>query len=434
MAELVQENEQQKKSVERLERENAKLQDQMRKQNQKLSRLTFKIDQMKRKISLKDLELLNEDQFNDKQSNSPGVGSAEEDRVFLNQELNRNLDFRIQQLKFEYSHLLNEISEQGSAVFTNLILKNQNQKQQTEYISLVTTQFLSFKEVGDNLTVILRNFIEMSKIDDLEKLITFVQEDFKQIFLSESCNLWIIDKFRNVYFTNKTGNLNNKQMKAQLGKGILGEVERTQQMINLKDQFDNILYYRTSDEPGDQKVFRVDSCLCFPIYKQDQLCGILEISNARNKNFGFDEEFYGSILAKFLCTLLQRLVFIRSIKVELKYQSYFHDSFCDLVQSRNMRELQPKLKEWVSKIFGSDIFSFIHVTEGKLVKIENNKQTTYELNQGLAGQCALTQKQFVNAYADSRADYFLATKNSAVVVSSSSYIWRTMKKFPFVGS
>jgi spermidine/putrescine transport system substrate-binding protein len=45
----------------------------------------------------------------------------------------------------------------------------------------------------------------------------------------------------------------------------------------------------------------------------------------------------------------------------------------------------------------------------------------------------IAQKQYVNAYADFRADYFLATKNSAVVVSSSSYIWRTMRKFPFVG-
>ncbi|MGH7889180.1 MAG: ABC transporter substrate-binding protein [Thermodesulfobacteriota bacterium] len=44
----------------------------------------------------------------------------------------------------------------------------------------------------------------------------------------------------------------------------------------------------------------------------------------------------------------------------------------------------------------------------------------------------IAQKQFVNAYADFRADYFLATKNSAVVVSSSSYIWRTIRKFPFV--
>jgi spermidine/putrescine transport system substrate-binding protein len=45
----------------------------------------------------------------------------------------------------------------------------------------------------------------------------------------------------------------------------------------------------------------------------------------------------------------------------------------------------------------------------------------------------ITQKKLVNAYADFRADYFLATKNSAVAVTSSSYIWRTMRKFPFVG-
>jgi len=42
------------------------------------------------------------------------------------------------------------------------------------------------------------------------------------------------------------------------------------------------------------------------------------------------------------------------------------------------------------------------------------------------------QKKHVNAYADSRADYFLATKNSAIAIASSSYIYRTMRRFPFV--
>lgn len=43
-----------------------------------------------------------------------------------------------------------------------------------------------------------------------------------------------------------------------------------------------------------------------------------------------------------------------------------------------------------------------------------------------------TQKKWVEAYADFRADYFLATKNCPVVVASSSYIWRTMRMFKFV--
>lgn len=43
------------------------------------------------------------------------------------------------------------------------------------------------------------------------------------------------------------------------------------------------------------------------------------------------------------------------------------------------------------------------------------------------------QKKHVNAYADFRGDYFLATRNSSAIVASSSYLWRTIKKFPFVG-
>lgn len=43
------------------------------------------------------------------------------------------------------------------------------------------------------------------------------------------------------------------------------------------------------------------------------------------------------------------------------------------------------------------------------------------------------QKPWVEAYADFRGDYFLATKNCAAVVASSSYIWRTMRLFNHVG-
>jgi spermidine/putrescine transport system substrate-binding protein len=53
-------------------------------------------------------------------------------------------------------------------------------------------------------------------------------------------------------------------------------------------------------------------------------------------------------------------------------------------------------------------------------------------------QCAdvkdllIQQHSWVAAYADFRADYFLATKNCPVVVASSSYIWRSMRIFPFI--
>ena len=42
------------------------------------------------------------------------------------------------------------------------------------------------------------------------------------------------------------------------------------------------------------------------------------------------------------------------------------------------------------------------------------------------------QKSWVEAYASFRGDYFLATRNCPVVVASSSYIWKTIRQFPFV--
>jgi spermidine/putrescine transport system substrate-binding protein len=44
----------------------------------------------------------------------------------------------------------------------------------------------------------------------------------------------------------------------------------------------------------------------------------------------------------------------------------------------------------------------------------------------------LQQKKWVEAYADFRADYFLATKNCPVVLASSSYIWRSKRMFNFI--
>lgn len=44
----------------------------------------------------------------------------------------------------------------------------------------------------------------------------------------------------------------------------------------------------------------------------------------------------------------------------------------------------------------------------------------------------IQQKKWVTAYADFRADYFLASKNCPVVLSSTSYILRTMRRFDFI--
>jgi spermidine/putrescine transport system substrate-binding protein len=44
-----------------------------------------------------------------------------------------------------------------------------------------------------------------------------------------------------------------------------------------------------------------------------------------------------------------------------------------------------------------------------------------------------SSRKRTQAYASFRSDYFLATRSVPLVVASSSYVWRSMKNFPFIG-
>lgn len=50
-----------------------------------------------------------------------------------------------------------------------------------------------------------------------------------------------------------------------------------------------------------------------------------------------------------------------------------------------------------------------------------------------AKQVLIAQKPWVVAYANFRGDYFIATKNAALAVASSSYIFRSKRQFDFIG-
>jgi transcriptional regulator with GAF, ATPase, and Fis domain len=124
-----------------------------------------------------------------------------------------------------------------------------------------------------------------------------------------------------------------------MGKGVFGEVERHQMPNNKKEFQDIILYYKADGSGGGTTtttgtgiaVQRVQSTLCMPIFKDDVFCGILEVSNSRNNNFAFDEEFYAVILARFVSTVVKRLVDFRNVRAELKYYDYFYEAFVDFV-------------------------------------------------------------------------------------------------------
>lgn len=101
--------------------------------------------------------------------------------------------------------LLADIFEHGVEAFSNHILQTQNNNSKLEEISLVSSQFLSYKEFSEKLNFLIREISKMHAVNNLENLMIFLNKSFKKVFLSEKINLWIADAvnlFFNFYFLN----------------------------------------------------------------------------------------------------------------------------------------------------------------------------------------------------------------------------------------
>ncbi|KRX09396.1 hypothetical protein PPERSA_04702 [Pseudocohnilembus persalinus] len=408
VTELVQENEMSKKQISRYERENKNLRKHMEEINLKLQRVSSKLELMKKKISSKDLESVNEEhqqQLKNMQT-QPYQQIAQINEIpkgiLQSMELPKNLNFRFFSLKQTFANLLNDITEQGSTEFTNQVLNQKSIKKQKESIMLVTRSFLSFKEVGDNLTTMHKIFIEMDRIRDLKTLMVFLQDKFKPIFISERCNLWILDRHAGFYYTTKQGN-KNEEIRALYTKGEFSKQHRKQKAINKNVQdADEIVLYQSVGEKKQFKII-VDSTLCIPIFRRSSLnqndeeeekqiyCGILEISNSKSDDckFSYDEEFYGVILAQQISNLLSKISFERQITAELNYNGYFYEAFCDFLKCQNRFQLFYKINEWIANIFStvSHRFYFVENSQTELVRFDNMKKEKiiYSTNQGACG-------------------------------------------------
>jgi len=88
---------------------------------------------------------------------------------------------------------LADIFEHGVEAFSQHILQSQNSNLKHEEISLVSSQFLSYKEFSEKLNVLIREISKMNKINNLENLMIFLNKNFKKVFLAEKINLWMAD-------------------------------------------------------------------------------------------------------------------------------------------------------------------------------------------------------------------------------------------------
>ena len=66
--------------------------------------------------------------------------------------------------------------------------------------------------------------------------------------------------------------------------------------------------------------FHVDNILLIPIkHINNKILGLLEISNISSESFGFDQEYFAIVFAHFLTNLMQKIMFFKFYKSQIKF-------------------------------------------------------------------------------------------------------------------
>ncbi|CAD8051907.1 unnamed protein product [Paramecium primaurelia] len=350
LTDLVKECERQKRELQLKNQEISRLTEQYKSSQQRISKLNQKLELMKKKISIRELENLALDRAEwieqDDKQNDPT-------QILIRYQACDNLDFRINALKLEFADIMNDIQEQGTTVFTQKVMQS-TQKQIKESIQLVTSQYLSFKDFSEKLNMMLKQLISLQLIETLQEQMQFIEYNFKHVFMCQNTRLWILDAQMGILYSS-----NNQRV--LINKGSFSEVLRFQKPIHKRDY--NLLCDNTN-----HVAMYTNQSLLYPIFNQNQiLSGILEISNSVSDYFSFDEEYYGVILAKFCEQLIKNQIKTRLLSVTLKFDSMVQNAFNDFLLSKTQFELYKYIRHWMETILTVSMIAFYFVKNDQFI-------------------------------------------------------------------
>ncbi|CAD8157727.1 unnamed protein product [Paramecium pentaurelia] len=353
LIDLVKECEKQKRELQLKNQEIIKLQEQNKFSQSRINKLNQKLEIMKKKISVRDMENIASERtetisFDDLQQDPT--------QLLIRYQPCDNLDYRINALKIEFADIIKELEEQGTSLFTQKMMQS-SQKQLREQIQLITSQYLSFKDFSGKLNMMLKQLIQLFQIDNLQTQLQFIAQNFKHIFMCQNTRFWILDAQIGILYTN-----NNQR--AIINKGSFNELIRLLKPIHKRE-------YNLLCHTNENITLYTNQCLLYPIYNQNQqLIGILEISNAVSDFFSFDEEYFGVILAKFCELVIQNYIQNSLFQITQKFDSMIQSAFNELLKCKSKFELFKTIRHQMEIILTVQLIAFYF--------IENNQFLTYK--------------------------------------------------------
>ncbi|KAL4468918.1 hypothetical protein ABPG72_009738 [Tetrahymena utriculariae] len=396
ITELVKENQNLKRDNIKKDEELKRLTDIKIKLNQKLNLLSQKIEFLKSRVSIKEIDEIFLENNNLKISKNINSNYKENGSILQNDELPEKLDFRVNQLRNEYKSLVIDLLEHGSNIFLEQYNEIKDEKRKSEYVKLILSQYLLLNDFAERCNKISLLVHYLERIDDIDDLLSQTNTELKNIFKCKQAHVWLYDQSTGIFFTI---NENNVEERALNCKGLFSEIVKHQLASNKSENQEFIVYQQILQETQLQNNAKKQglqnekqenfiyskTSLCVPLIFtgiKKQTIGILEITGSKSKVFSVDDEYCAVIISQFLNNQVARVRDMRIKVMENRYKDFLQEAFFDLIQCQNKTQFTDCVGVWLHKIFTITQFKFYFVQD-KIFK--NDKNIEYSQQHGWAG-------------------------------------------------
>jgi len=95
---------------------------------------------------------------------------------------------------------LNDLALYGGSQFALHVSNLENKTQQKNAIELIGGQFISLKEFIEKLNTIVKEFLQLSWLENIKELMKYISKTMPVIFNAEKVLLWTAEFVRNLFF------------------------------------------------------------------------------------------------------------------------------------------------------------------------------------------------------------------------------------------
>lgn len=129
------------------------------------------------------------------------------------------------------------------------------------------------------LTALLEVAEALSGVLDIEELIPLIMDRSCNLLDAERCSLFLVDPVKQQLVTRFAGGL-SKTIRIPIGKGIVGTVATTGEIINIPDAYNDERFDRSIDKKTG---FRTKAILALPIFNnRGEIAGVTEMINRKD--------------------------------------------------------------------------------------------------------------------------------------------------------